>query len=81
MDKAQKQLIINEVTNALKNRQWFYGAGFEADKLIIGYNYYPAFELKEVKEALHKYAVEHELRDRVNIPGGQRTDDTPSYMR
>ncbi len=81
MDKSQKQNIINEVTNALKHRQWFYGAGFEGDKLIIGYNFYPAFELKEVKEALHKYGVENELRDRVNIPGGQRNDDIPNYMR
>jgi hypothetical protein len=81
MDKSQKQNIINEVTNNLKTRSWFYGAGFEGDKLIIGYNFYPAFELKQVKEALVKYGIEHELRDRQNIPGGQRADDTPSYMK
>lgn len=82
MTKSQKQQIINEVTHIFKNKQWFNGAGFpEGDRLIIAYNYYPAFELVEVRTALSKLVVEYELKDiRVILPGSQK-DDQPPYIK
>lgn len=81
MDRQQKQRIINGVTEELKPRQWFNGCGFEGDRLIIAYNYYPAFELVAFKTAMLKYGVEYELKDiRVVLPGSQK-DDVPSYIK
>jgi hypothetical protein len=85
MEKVRKQQIINEVTSFFSNKQWFNGAGFsdamEPDKLIVAYNYYPAFELVEVKTALMKWPVQYELKDiRVLMPGSQK-DDVPPYVR
>ena len=81
MDKQQKQRIINAVTEEFKPRQWFNGCGFDGDRLIIAYNYYPAFELVPFKSAMLKYGVEYEMKDiRVVLPGSQK-DDVPSYMR
>jgi hypothetical protein len=83
MDKQRKQQIINEVTSRFQHKQWFNGAGFEpnTDRLIIAYNYYPAFELVELKSALLNCGVEYELKDiRVVLPGSQK-DDVPSHIR
>ena len=83
MDKQQKQRIINEVTDEFRRRQWFNGCGFinDDESLTIAYNYYPAFELKEIKENMAKYPVRFELKDiRTVMPGSQK-DDVPSHMR
>lgn len=81
MDKLKKQQIINDVTNFFKPKQWFNGAGFEQDTLIIAYNFYPAFEMKDIKEALLRIGTHFEMRDiRVILPGSQK-DDVPSYIR
>lgn len=82
MDRQKKQSIINSVTEEFKSRQWFNGCGFpEGDRLVIAYNYYPAFELVQFKSAMMKYGVEYDLKDiRVVQPGSQR-DDIPSYMK
>jgi hypothetical protein len=81
MDRQQKQKIINDVTEEFKKRQWFNGCGFDGDRLVIAYNYYPAFELVQFKSAMLRYGVEYELKDiRVIMPGSQK-DDVPSYMR
>jgi hypothetical protein len=81
MEKQQKQALINEVTQIFKNRQWFNGAGFPEETLIIAYNYYPAFELKDIKEALLKYGVQFELKDIRNILPNSNRDDVPNYIR
>ncbi len=81
MDRQQKQQIVNEVTNHFRNKQWFNGAGFVEDRLIVAYNYYPAFEMVEVKTSLLRWGCEYELKDiRVVLPGSQK-DDVPSYIR
>jgi hypothetical protein len=81
MDRQQKQTIINEVTNFFRNKQWFNGCGFTQDTLIIAYNYYTAFELKDVKEAMIKFGVQFEMKDiRVVLPGSQK-DDVPPYIK
>jgi len=81
MDRQQKQNIINSVTEQFKRRQWFNGCGFDGEKLVIAYNYYPAFELVSLKTELVKYGVEYELKDiRVVMPGSQK-DDVPSYIK
>lgn len=81
MDKSQKQTIINEATNHFRSKQWFNGAGFDGERLVIAYNYYPAFELTEVKTALLKWGCEYELKDiRAVLPGSQR-DDVPPHVK
>lgn len=83
MDRQQKQQIINEVTNEFKRKSWFNGCGFinNDDVLTIAHNFYPAFELKEIKEAMIKYSVRFELKDiRVVQPGSQK-DDVPPYIK
>lgn len=81
MDKSHKQSIINAVTNEFKKRQWFNGCGFEGDRLIVAYNFYPAFELVDFKSAMTKYGVEYDLRDIRNIIPGSQKDDVPPYIR
>ena len=91
MTNNQKQAIINDVTNVFRNKQWFNGAGFMKDatmlgdnteKLIIAYNYHPALEMKEVKEAMARFPVQYELRDiRSVLPNSQQNDDLPSHMK
>ena len=82
MDKSSKQNIINQVTRNFSNKQWFNGAGFpDGDKLVVAYNYYPAFELVAIKSYLSQIGVEYELRDiRQVLPGSQK-DEVPSYIR
>lgn len=81
MDKQKKQVIIYEVTDHFRNKQWFNGAGFEEDRLIIAYNYYPAFELAEIKTALLRWGCQYEMKDiRVLMPGSQK-DDVPPYIK
>jgi hypothetical protein len=81
MDRAQKQQLINDVTQYFKTRQWFNGAGFDGDIMVIAYNYYPALDIKFVKEASLHFGVNLELRDiRVVLPGS-RKDDVPPYVR
>lgn len=81
MDRQKKQSIINAVTEEFKRRQWFNGCGFDDDRLVIAYNYYPAFELVQFKSAMLKYGVEYDLKDiRVVMPGSQK-DDVPSYIK
>jgi hypothetical protein len=81
MDRIQKQNIINSVTDEFKRRQWFNGCGFEGDRLVIAYNFYPAFELVDFKSSMMKYGVEYDLKDiRVVVPGS-RKDDIPDYMK
>jgi hypothetical protein len=82
MDKSSKQNIINQVTRNFSNKQWFNGVGFpDGDKLVVAYNYYPAFELVAIKSYLSQIGVEYELRDiRQVLPGSQK-DEVPSYIR
>jgi hypothetical protein len=81
MNNNDKQKIINDVTNVLRNRQWFAGAGFENETLIIAFNFYPAFEILEVKEAAARYGVQYELKDIKHLRPDLQHDDVPSYMR
>jgi hypothetical protein len=81
LNNSQKQTIINNVTQEFKRRQWFNGCGFDGNKLIIAYNFYPAFELVNFKTEMIKYGVEYELKDiRVVMPGSQKSD-IPPYIR
>ncbi len=81
MEKSKKQTIIDGVTNHFRNKQWFNGAGFNENTLIIAYNYYPAFELLEIKESLQKVGVEYELKDIRSVLPGSQKDDVPPYVR
>lgn len=82
MDKSTKQQIINEVTNTFRHKQWFNGAGFpDGDKLVVAYNYYPAFELVEIKTALQKFGVEYEFKDIRSVLPGSQKDEQPPYIR
>jgi hypothetical protein len=81
MDKTQKQQIINEVTSHFRNKQWFNGAGFQDENLIIAYNFYPALDLKYIQESMHKFGISFALKDiKVVLPGSQK-DDVPPYIR
>ncbi len=82
MNRQDKQNIINSVTNEFRGRQWFNGAGFEGDKLIIAYNYYPALEMFNIKESLVKYNIEYGFKDiRDIMPNGRKNDDIPNYIK
>lgn len=82
MDKSKKQQIINQVTAHFSNKQWFNGAGFpDGDKLVVAFNYYPAFELVAIKTYLSTTGVEYELRDIRNVLPGSQRDDTPPYIK
>lgn len=81
LTKSAKQRIVNGATAALKNRQWFNGAGFNGDRLIIAYNYYPAFELREAKELISSFGVEYELVDIRTVMPNSQNDDIPSHMK
>lgn len=82
MDKSKKQQIINEVTARFQHKQWFNGAGFpDGDKLVVAYNYYPAFELVEIKSYLAKTGVEYDLRDIRNVLPGSQKDEIPPYIK
>ena len=81
MTNERKQQIINEVTNHFRNKQWFNGAGFTEDTLIVAYNYYPAFELAAIKTKLLPYGNSYELKDIRNILPNAQKDDVPPYVR
>jgi hypothetical protein len=81
MDKAQKQKLINDVTNYFRNRTWFNGAGFEGETLIVAYNFYPALDIKFIKEAMQHFGIHFDLRDIKSILPGQNKDDVPPYVR
>ena len=81
MDKSQKQQLINTVTDVFRNRQWFNGAGYINETLVIAYNYYPAFEIKEIKETMIKVGVQYEMQDIRNVMPGSQRDDVPSHVR
>jgi hypothetical protein len=55
--------------------------GFEGDKLIVAYNFYPALELVEFKSTMSRFGVEYELKDIRNIMPDAPNDDIPSHMR
>lgn len=81
MEKSAKQNIINQVTQHFSNKQWFNGAGFpDGDKLVVAYNYYPAFELVAIKSYLSQIGVEYELRDIRQILPGSQKDEVPPYI-
>lgn len=85
MTNEQRQQIQTGVDNFFRNRTWFAGSGFKdpvyPDKLIIAYNFFPAFDLVDFKTNMLKFGVEYELKDiRVVLPNSHR-DDIPSYIR
>lgn len=83
MTNYEKQQIINDVTNVFRGKQWFNGAGFvnNGDKLTIAYNFYPALDLKDIKEKMSLFNVEYELRDIETVKPGSRKNDIPSYIK
>jgi len=83
LTKSQKQDIINKVTAALKTKQWFNGAGFVEDRLVVAYNYYPAFEALEFRKTISALCpVEWEMKDiRTILPLTRQDDDIPSHMQ
>jgi hypothetical protein len=81
MTKQEKQNIINAVTNTFRGRQWFNGAGFNDDRLIIAYNYYPAFELTSIKTEMLKFGVQYDLEDIRKVLPGSQTDDYPDHIK
>ena len=85
LTNAQRQQIQDSVDNTLKRRSWFAGSGFKdpmyPDKLIIAYNFFPAFELVEFKTEMLKFGVEYELKDVRVLKPGSHSDEIPPYIR